>query len=123
MRALAALLAHALGVRRARRLTAWTGLLLGGGLLALGVYGALLGVGSETALLFAAFLLFSGGRTLLGADRPLEGLVDRQASLRMGRPVEVRETALYADRTAGEALRALDQARGRDHSGGAGFPV
>ena len=94
-RALAALLSHALGVRRARRLTAWTGLLLGGGLLALGVYGALLGVGSETALLFAAFLLF------------LEGLVDRQASLRMGRPVEVRETALYADRTAGEALRVL----------------
>ena len=106
-RALAALLSRFLGVRRARRLTAWTGLLLGGGLLALGIYGALLGVGSETALLFAAFLLFCGGRTLLGADRPLEGLVDRQASLRMGRPVEVRETALYADRTAGEALRAL----------------
>jgi len=106
-RALAALLAPGVGIRRARRLTAWLGLLLGSGLLALGVYGAVLGVGSETALLFAAFLLFSGGRLLLGADRPLEGLLDRQASLRLGRPVEVREAALYADRTAAEALRAL----------------
>jgi len=106
-RALGALLAHGLGTRRARRLTAWTGLLLGGGLLALGIYGALLGVGSETALLFAGFLLFSGMRTLLGAERPLEGLLDRQASLRLGRPVEVREAALYGDRTVGEALRTL----------------
>jgi hypothetical protein len=64
-------------------------------------------VGSETALLFAGFLLFSGIRTLLGAERPLEGLIDRQASLRLGRPVEVREAALYGDRTVGEALRTL----------------
>lgn len=106
-RALSALLSRPLGIRRARRLTAWTGLLLGGAFLALGVYGAFLGVGSERALLFAGFLIFSGLRTLLGEDRALEGLLDRQASLRAGRPVEVREAALYEDRTAGEALRAL----------------
>ena len=110
-RALAALLARPLGMRRARCITAWAGLGLGGGLLALGVYGAVLGAGSETALLFAAFLLFSGMRTLLGEDRALDGLIDRQASLRAGRPVEVREAALYADRTAGEALRSLRRDR------------
>lgn len=110
-RALAALLSRPLGIRRAHRFTAWTGLLLGGGLLGLGVYGAFLGVGSETALLFAAFLLFSGLRTLLGEDKALEGLLDRQTDLRAGRPVEVREAALYADRTAGEALRSLRRGR------------
>ena len=110
-RALASLLSRPLGARRARRLTAWTGLLLGGGLLGLGIYGAILGVGSETALLFAAFLLLSGVRTIRGEDRALEGLLDRQASLRAGRPVEVREAALMADRTAGEALRALRRGR------------
>ena len=110
-RALASLLSRPLGVRRARRLTAWTGLLLGGALFSLGVYGAILGVGSETALLFAAFLLLSGVRTIRGEDRALEGLLDRQASLRAGRPVEVREAALMADRTAGEALRALRRGR------------
>ena len=110
-RALASLLARPLGTRRARRLTAWTGLLLGGGLLALGVYGAVLGAGSETALLFAAFLLFSGLRTLLGEDRTLDELLDRRSSLRAGRPVEVREAALLFDRTAGEALRALRRGR------------
>ena len=110
-RALAALLSRPLGIRRARRLTAWTGLLLGGALLGLGVYGAVLGAGSETALLFAAFLLFSGWRTLLGEDQALDGLLDRQSSLRLGRPVEVREAALLADRTAGEALRSLRRGR------------
>ena len=110
-RALASLLSRPLGVRRARRLTAWTGLLLGGALFSLGVYGASLGVGSERALLFAAFLLLSGVRTIRGEDRALEGLLDRQASLRAGRPVEVREAALMADRTAGEALRALRRGR------------
>ena len=110
-RALASLLSRPLGVRRARRLTAWTGLVLGGALFSLGVYGAILGVGSETALLFAAFLLLSGVRTIRGEDRALEGLLDRQASLRAGRPVEVREAALMADRTAGEALRALRRGR------------
>ena len=110
-RALASLLSRPLGVRRARRLTAWTGLLLGGALFSLGVYGAILGVGSERALLFAAFLLLSGVRTIRGEDRALEGLLDRQASLRAGRPVEVREAALMADRTAGEALRALRRGR------------
>ena len=110
-RALAALLARPLGMRRARCITAWAGLGLGGGLLALGVYGAVLGAGSETALLFAAFLLFSGMRTLLGEDRALDGLIDRQSALRAGRPVEVREAALYADRTAGEALRSLRRGR------------
>ena len=110
-RALASLLSRPLGARRARRLTAWTGLVLGGALFSLGVYGAILGVGSETALLFAAFLLLSGVRTIRGEDRALEGLLDRQASLRAGRPVEVREAALMADRTAGEALRALHRGR------------
>ena len=110
-RALASLLSRPLGVRQARRLTAWTGLLLGGALFSLGVYGAILGVGSETAQLFAAFLLLSGVRTIRGEDRALEGLLDRQASLRAGRPVEVREAALMADRTAGEALRALRRGR------------
>ena len=110
-RALASLLSRPLGTRRARRLTAWTGLVLGGALFSLGVYGAILGVGSETALLFAAFLLLSGVRTIRGEDRALEGLLDRQASLRAGRPVEVREAALMADRTAGEALRALRRGR------------
>ena len=110
-RALASLLSRPLGVRRARRLTAWTGLLLGGALFSLGGYGAILGVGSERALLFAAFLLLSGVRTIRGEDRALEGLLDRQASLRAGRPVEVREAALMADRTAGEALRALRRGR------------
>ena len=110
-RALAFLLSRPLSVRRARRFTAWTGLLLGGALFSLGVYGAILGVGSETALLFAAFLLLSGVRTIRGEDRALEGLLDRQASLRAGRPVEVREAALMADRTAGEALRALRRGR------------
>lgn len=110
-RALASLLSRPLGARRARRLTAWTGLVLGGALFSLGVYGAILGVGSETALLFAAFLLLSGVRTIRGEDRALEGLLDRQASLRAGRSVEVREAALMADRTAGEALRALRRGR------------
>lgn len=110
-RALVALLTGPLGRRRARRLTAWTGLALGGALLTLGVYGALLGVGSETALLFAGFLLFQGLRTLLGEDKALEGLLDRQAALRAGRPVEVREAILRGDRTAGEALRALRRDR------------
>ena len=110
-RALASLLSRPLGARRARRLTAWTGLVLGGALFSLGVYGAILGVGSETALLFAAFLLLSGVRTIRGEDQALEGLLDRQASLRAGRPVEVREAALMADRTAGEALRALRRGR------------
>ena len=110
-RALASLLSRPLGARRARRLTAWPGLVLGGALFSLGVYGAILGVGSETALLFAAFLLLSGVRTIRGEDRALEGLLDRQASLRAGRPVEVREAALMADRTAGEALRALRRGR------------
>lgn len=110
-RALASLLSRPLGVRRARRLTAWTGLVLDGALFSLGVYGAILGVGSERALLFAAFLLLSGVRTIRGEDRALEGLLDRQASLRAGRPVEVREAALMADRTAGEALRALRRGR------------
>ena len=110
-RALAFLLSRPLGARRARRLTAWTGLVMGGALFSLGVYGAILGVGSETALLFAAFLLLSGVRTIRGEDRALEGLLDRQASLRAGRPVEVREAALMADRTAGEALRALRRGR------------
>ena len=110
-RALASLLSRPLGARRARGLTAWTGLVLGGALFSLGVYGAILGVGSETALLFAAFLLLSGVRTIRGEDRALEGLLDRQASLRAGRPVEVREAALMADRTAGEALRALRRGR------------
>lgn len=110
-RALASLLSRPLGTRRARRLTAWTGLVLGGALFSLGIYGAILGVGSETALLFAAFLLLSGVRTIRGEDRALEGLLDRQASLRAGRPVEVREAALMADRTAGEALRALRRGR------------
>ena len=110
-RALASLFSRPLGARRARRLTAWTGLVLGGALFSLGVYGAILGVGSETALLFAAFLLLSGVRTIRGEDRALEGLLDRQASLRAGRPVEVREAALMADRTAGEALRALRRGR------------
>ena len=109
--ALASLLSRPLGARRARRLTAWTGLVLGGALFSLGVYGAILGVGSERALLFAAFLLLSGVRTIRGEDRALEGLLDRQASLRAGRPVEVREAALMADRTAGEALRALRRGR------------
>ena len=108
---MASLLSRPLGVRRARRLTAWTGLLLGGALFSLGVYGAILGVGSERALLFAAFLILSGVRTIRGEDRALEGLLDRQASLRAGRPVEVREAALMADRTAGEALRALRRGR------------
>ena len=103
--------ARTLGMRRARRFTAWTGLCLGGGLLGLGVYGAFLGVGSEGALLFAGFLLFSGLRTLLGEDRALEGLLDNRASLQAGRPVEVREAALYADRTAEEALRSLRRGR------------
>ena len=110
-RALASLLSRPLGARRARRLTAWAGLVLGGALFSLGVYGAILGVGSETALLFAAFLLLSGVRTIRGEDRALEGLLDRQASLRAGRPVEVREAALMADRTAEEALRALRRGR------------
>ena len=110
-RALSSLLARPLGTRRARRLTAWTGLLLGGVLLSLGVYGAILGMGSETALLFAAFLLFSGVRTLAGEDRALDDLLDRRWSLRAGRPVEVREAALMADRTAGEALRSLRRGR------------
>ena len=110
-RALSALLARRLGRRRARHAMAWTGLALGGALMALGVYGAVLGVGSETALLFAAFLVFSALQTLLGEDRALEGMLDRQASLRAGRPVEIREVALRADRTAGEALRALRQGR------------
>ena len=110
-RALCALLSRPLGTRRARRLTAWMGLLLGGALLALGVYGAVLGVGSETVLLFALFLLFSGVRTLLGEDRAVDVLLDRQAALRAGRPVEVREAALRGDRTAGEALRALRRGR------------
>ena len=110
-RALASLLSRPLGARRARRLTAWTGLVLGGALFSLGVYGAILGVGSETALLFVAFLLPSGVRTIRGEDRALEGLLDRQASLRAGRPVEVREAALMEDRTAGEALRALRRGR------------
>ena len=83
-RALASLLSRPLGARRARR---------------------------ATALLFAAFLLLSGVRTIRGEDRALEGLLDRQASLRAGRPVEVREAALMADRTAGEALRALRRGR------------
>ena len=85
-RALSSLLSRPLSVRRARRVTAWVGLLLGGALLALGVYGAVLGVGSETALLFAGFLLFSGLRTLLKEDMALDGLIDRQSSLRAGRP-------------------------------------
>lgn len=106
-RALSSFLARPLGKRRARRLTAWTGLILGGALLALGVWGALLGVGSEAVLLFAGFLLFSGVRTIGGEDWTLEGYIDRQASLRAGRPVEVREAALMENRTAGEALRAL----------------
>ena len=110
-RALASLLSRPLGARRARRLTAWTGLVLGGALFSLGVYGAILGVGSETALLFAAFLLLSGVRTIRGEDRALEGLLARPASLRAGRPVEVREAALMADRTAEEALRALRRGR------------
>ena len=110
-RALASLLARALGTRRARRLTAWTGLLLGGGLLGLAVYGAFLGIGSESALVFAGFLLFSGLRTLVGEDRALDGLLDNRASLLAGRPVEVREAALGADRTAGEALRSLRRGR------------
>ncbi len=110
-RALIVLLARILGARRARRLTAWLGLGLGGGLIALGIYGAFLGIGSETALLFAAFLLFSGLRTLLGEDRALDGLLNKQASLKAGRPVEVQEAALYEDRTAGEALRALRRGR------------
>ena len=110
-RALALLLSRTLGTRRAHRLTAWTGLLLGGALLALGVYGAFLGVGSESALLFAAFLLFSGLRTVLGEDRAWEGLLEKRASLQAGRPLEVREAALRADRTAGEALRALRRDR------------
>ena len=110
-RALASLLSRPLGARRARRLTAWTGLVLGGARFSRGVYGAILGVGSERALLFAAFLLLSGFRTIRGEDRALEGLLDRQASLRAGRPVEVREAALMADRTAGEALRALRRGR------------
>lgn len=110
-RALVSLLASPLGSRRARRLTAWTGLILGGALLSLGVYGAFLGVGSETALLFAAFLVFSGLRTLLGEDLALDGLLDRRSSLMAGRPVEVREAALLADRTAGEALRTLRRGR------------
>ena len=110
-RALSSLLSRPLGVRRARRITAWTGLLLGGALLALGVYGAVLGVGSEAALLFAGFLLFSGVRTLLGEDIALDGLIDRRSSLRAGRPIEVREAAIMADRTAGEALRALRRGR------------
>ena len=110
-RALSSLLSRPLGVRRARRATAWVGLLLGGALLALGVYGAVLGVGSETALLFAGFLLFSGLRTLLKEVTALDGLIDRQSSLRAGRPVEVREAALMGDRTAGEALQALHRGR------------
>ena len=110
-RALALLLSRTLGTRRAHRLTAWTGLLLGGALSVLGVYGAFLGVGSESALLFAAFLLFSGLRTLLGEDRAWEGLLEKRASLQAGRPLEVREAALRADRTAGEALRALRRDR------------
>lgn len=110
-RALAALLSRPLGHGRARRLTAWTGLVLGAGLLVLGVYGAILGVGSETALLFAAFLLVTGVRTLRGQEAALAGLLDRQASLRAGRPVEVRQAALMADRTAGEALRTLRRGR------------
>lgn len=110
-RALSALLERPLGARRARYITAWTGLALGGALLALGGYGLLLGVGSGAALLFAAFLLFSGIRTLAGEDRAWTGLLDRQASLQAGRPVEVREAALRADRTAGEALRALRRGR------------
>ena len=110
-RALSALLARPLGARRARRCTAWTGLLLGGALLALGVYGAFFGVGSESALLFSGFLLFSGVRAVWWEDRALEELLDRQASLRAGRPVEVREAALLGDRTAGEALRALRRGR------------
>lgn len=110
-RALSALLARPLGTRRARRCTAWAGLLLGGALLALGIYGAVLGVGSESALLFAAFLLFSGVRIIGGEDRTLEELIDRQSSLRAGRPVEVREAALMENRTVGEALRALRRGR------------
>ena len=106
-RALTSLLARALGKRRARRFTAWTGLLLGGAILALGVYGAMLGVGNESVLLFAGFLLFSGVRTIRGADGALEELIDRRSSLRAGRPVEVREAALMGDRTAGEALLSL----------------
>ena len=41
----------------------------------------------------------------------MDGFIDRQASLRAGRPVEVREAALYADRTAGEARRSLRRDR------------
>lgn len=111
-RALAALLSRVLPLRRARRLTAALGILLGACLLALGVYGAILGVGSETALLFAAFLLFCGGRTLLaGEDQAIADLLSRQGALRAGRPLEVREAALSADKTAGEALRELRRGR------------
>ncbi len=110
-RVLSALLSRPLGARRARRITAWLALLAGGMLLALGAYGAVLGVGSETALLFAAFLLFAGGRAIRGEDRALDELLDRQWALRAGRPVEVREAALMADRTAQEALRSLRRGR------------
>lgn len=110
-RALAGLLAPLLGAGRARRLTALLGLLLGGGLLGLGVYGALLGLGSESLWLLALLLLFCGGRALRGPEGALQELMDRQQSLRAGRPVAVREAALSARQTAGEALRALRRGR------------
>ncbi len=110
-RALAALLAPGLGRGRAGRITAWMGLLLGGALLALSVYGAFLGMGSAMAVLFGAFLVFSGLRALLKDDRALAAYVDRQASLQAGRPVEVREAALRSDRRLGEALRAMRRGR------------
>ncbi len=110
-RALASLLAKPLGFVRARRVTAWGSLLFGGALLSLGIYGAILGLGSETALLFAAFLILSGFFAIRGEDRALDGLLDRQSSLRAGRPVEVRGTALNGDRTAAEALLSLRRGR------------
>ena len=110
-RALMGLLSRRLSRSRARSLVCYGSLTLGAGLLAVLVYGAVLGVGTEGAFVLVGFLLFSGIRGLRLEDRAVEDLLIQEQTLRSGRPLEVRMAAVTAAVPAKEALLSLRRGR------------
>lgn len=104
-RSLVCLLRKKVSSLEAVRVTAWAGMGLGVVLLSLGIWGMLRGDKNVTVVLFAFFLFVAAGRELVSL--PESRLLDtlrRGQRLKSGRPVDVYEVAMGADKTLGEAV-------------------
>lgn len=109
-RCLVCLLKKRLGETGAVRLGAWSGIALGVGLLALGLWGLMQGQGNGSMLLFAFFLFLGAGRELIAL--PENRLLDfnrRHQVLKRGRTVDVHQRAVGEGQKIGEAIKLLRQ--------------